>query len=316
MNSKLFLGLLLNIGQLFAAQNARPDGGLSMASPYVDAPPTFYSAFRKDGPILVATIEAVLSPNGGITGKLRVGVQRTIRGPEMPSTFDLPFTFTTPNPKRPPTLWDRVPPSEHAQICVLLSSDTNHPSAECILEPVGKDRELMPVLSQMVALERSIVTNGGTNLLEEVANANPLIRSLATDLLLFQVTRERPGVRAEVLDKLVVLACNQTNRSEARVQAVSNIGHKVYQGFSTDDRIDGEAVASLFGLVTNSTIEVRAQAVQVLHSLFFGGGAQKPSLAAIALNRADTTNQLYLDAMARVYFSNQAEDLLKLLSTQ
>jgi hypothetical protein len=311
--------LLSRVGiQPEAPADDKQSAGAAPGADMQAAPAGFFAAFTAGGPILIGLVADVKPAAAGepvTKGDLIMEVEETLRGRDLPDTLELPFELRGADPRRPPTLWDRVSPRAGKRVCVILAPGKDPRLARCVLDLDGDDMALLPVLRRMLELEALPEGDRRSKLLAALADSAPWIRALAAELFLATEARADPRARSELLAALAPAARDRDRPLDERLQAVSITGLKVYDGFTADDPVNYEVLSFLAGLLTDPSSRVRGEAVHLLHGYLLGAGTLRPSAPRIQLGeRERTIEQLKRDIEDRTYFAGAAGELLVLLT--
>lgn len=300
--------------QEFDQRNASVDASRPAADDWEYTPPMLYSAYTAGGPIVLGTITDVRRTAGEADrGELTIAIEEELRGVGLPAALDLPFERRPRETTRPPLLWDRVPPEAGKRVCVILENDAS--AGRCVLDIDGADNRFLPVLKRMVALETLPAPERKVKLLGALTDSSPLVRALATELLLAMEASGSPEIRRELLGALLGLARDPRRTLAERLQAASFAGFKVYDGFSADDPVNYEVLSSLTGLLTDPETRIRGNAAHMLHGYLLGAGTLRPSPQRIRIDeRERVLGQLKKDIEARSYFADAAAGLLELFA--
>jgi hypothetical protein len=276
------------------------------------SPPTLYSAFTSGGPIVAGTI--IEAGPGEGTGTLKFQVTEQLRGKPLPSIIELSYSVPLPNPKRPPMLWGRVIPRQGKHILVILGGGEGNWFARSVLDLDAGEGEWVPVLKRMISLEQQ--TKNTAALMAALSDPSPLVRQFAVETLLDRACVSDEGCREQVLDRFVAIASAQGASSNERVHAVDIIG-QVFDPANPASNSSTRAVRAMFQLLSSPDPAVRGESVQILDSLFNGGGSSKPLVPDLpAAMRNAVLAQLKADAQAGRSYSAQASRLMQLVAAR
>ena len=218
------------------------------------------------------------------------------------------------DPKRPPMLWQRVPPAIGKHVLLLLVDNKAPLQAREVLDLDTGERQWVPIVRRMIELEQH-GADARTELLAALSNPSPLMRAFAIDQLTTRVCAADFACKRDILVKMYSRASDRSLASGERLTATETIGLRIYDGSSATSEINQLVLADLFELAADENEDVRAEAIQILAGYLAGSGSVKPTLPSLAASvRQKVLSSLQTEANRNGPVSSQAGALIKILS--
>jgi hypothetical protein len=301
---RVFVFLTVAVLCAFDARGQQPPGE-----------PAVYNAFIKGGPIVIGKVTKVQPPENNGVGTVTVAVTSQLRGQPIGTELTTQYAAPVRNSKYPPFGWSRIPPENGKNVLLFLNGSGTHWDAIEVLDIDQRDAKWMQPIRAMLTLEGQGSQGEKAPLLDALSNSDPLLKSLASEILLNRLCAADTDCRMQVLRKFIGIASDPRQARIDRTWAVSRIAHGVFAGFSASDPVDKAALNALAAVLTDPDVALRAEAVVNLHGLL-AGGVRKPALTVSPAERAKAVEQLRKDAQSNVSFATQARELLGIIGQQ
>lgn len=305
-----------------ALQKIIDDEKISKEQDRLTPPPLLYNSLIAGGPIVMATVKDVKIPADSFNRTVTLDITQTLRGDNVPKTLELSYvpprgaTFGgEKRPLFPDNAWYNVEPRAGKTLLLILTGKAGSLDALCVLDAEERDAAWIPRVKKMIALETLPAATRQAALIDALSDPAPLMHSYALYLLSTKACPHDAACRQKILDRLAPVARSQTEATPQRLQALDDIGFKVYDGFSATDSVNSGILALLFSLVPDPVPDIGAEAIQILHGYLLGGGETSPDISAITIaDRGNVVARLEQDGKSEKPDAQQARELLQLLT--